>query len=68
MDDEAIELDEAAFVEQQIEPLARRELSLRVLRLEALRAAALLRLRNASLEELELLSHGHRPGLVVGRW
>ena len=58
--DEAVELDERAFVEQQVEPLARGELALFVLRLEARLAAALLRLGAPPLEQLELFSHGHR--------
>ena len=37
---EAVELDEAALVEQQVEPLARGELSLLVLRLQPRRSAA----------------------------
>ena len=48
-----------AFVEQQVEALARGELSFGVLRLEPRLAAALLRLGAAPLEQLELLSHGH---------
>ncbi len=58
--DEAIELHEAAFVEQQVEPLARRQLALRVLGLDATLAAPLLRLGRSALEKLELVSHGHR--------
>ena len=57
--DEPVELDEGAFVEQKVEPLARRQLALGVLRLDALLAAALLRLGDPALEELELVSHGH---------
>ena len=60
MDDEAVELDEGAFVEQKVEPLARGELALGVLRLEPRFAAALLRFGQAALEQLELLSHGHK--------
>ena len=58
--DEPVELDEAAFVEQEVEPLARGELALGVLRLDARGAAALLRLGAAALEEVELVAHGHR--------
>src|SRR6476660_1414168 len=61
MDDEAVELHERIFIEQKIEPLARRELSLLVLRLEASVTASLLRLGAAALEEGEFVPHGHRP-------
>jgi len=40
MDDESIELDKRAVVEQEIEPLARLEFAFRVLSLESLRATA----------------------------
>ena len=62
VDDEAVELDEAALVEEQVEALARRELPLVVLRLDAVGAAAEFGLGAALLEELELLAHGHRRG------
>ena len=59
VDDEPVELDEGALVEQEVEPLARRQLALGVLRLDALLAAALLRFGDPPLEQLELVSHGH---------
>jgi hypothetical protein len=58
--DEPIQLHEGPFVEQQIEPLARRELTLAVLRLEARLPAAQLSFRGSTLQEAELISHGHR--------
>ena len=60
VDDEPVELDERAFVEQEVEPLARGQLALGVLRLEARVAAALLGFGDPALEQLELVSHGHR--------
>jgi hypothetical protein len=60
MGDETVELDEAAFVEEQVEALSRRELALGVLGLDATLAASLLRLGRPPLEEVELVSHGHR--------
>jgi hypothetical protein len=64
---EAIQLDEGAFVQEQIEPLARRELPFLVLCLEARFAAALLGLRSAALQKVELLSHGHRSEKLTSR-
>src|SRR6185503_8773188 len=60
VDHKAIELDERTFVEEKVEALARRELSFRVLCLDASLAASLLRLGNATLEQVQLLTHGHR--------
>ena len=60
MNDESVELDERAFVEQELESLARGELSLLVLRLEACVAAALLRLGAPLPEKGEFVAHGHR--------
>jgi hypothetical protein len=60
MDDEAIQLDKRALVEKKIEPFARGELAFLVLRLEARLASALLGLRPAARQELELLSHRHK--------
>jgi len=59
MHHEAVELDERAVIEEHVEPLARAELALVVLRLETLGAAAELGLSAPFLEELELLFHGH---------
>src|SRR3989454_5239996 len=56
---EAIELDERARVEQRVEPLARRQLSLLVLDPYALFAAAEQRLGALLLEQLQFLAHGH---------
>src|SRR3989454_4636082 len=64
--DEAIELDERARVEQRVEPLARRQLSLLVLDLDALFAAAEQRLGALLLEQIELLTRGHEENL--GSW
>ena len=61
--DEPVELDEAALVEQQVEPLAGGELALLVLLRHAGRAPALLRERLPlvqSLEELSGVGHGGR--------
>jgi hypothetical protein len=52
---EAVELDEAARVEQQLYSLARRELRLGVLRVDPVLSAAQLGLRVQLLELLELL-------------
>src|SRR5262249_37752348 len=60
--DEAPELDERPVVQQQIQPLARREFPLGVLRLDARRATALFGLGDSSLEQLDLFSHRHRRG------
>jgi hypothetical protein len=60
MDDEAIQLDKRALVEKKIEPFARGELAFLVLRLEARLASALLGLRPAARQELELLSLRHK--------
>ncbi len=57
--DEPVVLDERPLVEEHVEPFAGRELSLVVLRLDAGRAAPLLRLGAPALEELEFLTHGH---------
>jgi hypothetical protein len=59
MGDEAIDLDEAARVEQQVEPLARGELAGRVLLLDTNFAAAL---EGLGVERLEL-----RDGIQFGR-
>jgi hypothetical protein len=53
---EPVELDEAAFIEQKIEPLARGQLAFGVLRFHALRPATLLRLGDSALEELEFVA------------
>jgi hypothetical protein len=63
--DEAVELDEGPVVEQEVEALAGRQLSLLVLRLHARRPAPLLRLGAPALEQLQLLSHGHKAGKVA---
>ena len=60
MDDEAIQLHEGAFVEKKVEPFARGELPLFVLRLEPRFSPALLGFRPAARQELELLSHRHK--------
>ena len=63
MGDEAVELDEAALVEQQVEPLAGGELALLVLLRHAAGAAALLGERLAVVQLVEQLSgvgHGGR--------
>jgi len=61
MHHEAVRLDEAPLVEEQVEPLARRELSLAMLRVEPLRPAAKLRLCRTTLQERHPLTHRHRP-------
>jgi hypothetical protein len=58
--DEPIELHEGAFVEEHVEALARRELSLVVLRLDTLSASALLGFGASPLEQVELFTHCHR--------
>jgi hypothetical protein len=63
--DEAVHLDEAALVEQQVEPLACRELALPMLRLEPLGAPAQLRLRRTTLQERHPLTHRHRSEKVL---
>jgi len=57
MRDEPIELDEAPLVEQQVEPLAGRELPLGVLGLKPLGPAAELRLGTTPVEQIEFLAH-----------
>jgi hypothetical protein len=69
--DEPVQLDEAAVIEQQIEPLARGQLAALMLRFEPLPAAAQLGLLPELLELLQLLSHGHgrigrRSGPLAG--
>ncbi len=54
--DEAVELDEGPGIEEHIQPLPRGHLPLLVLRFDASRAPALLRLGAAALEILEFLS------------
>ena len=63
MGDEPVELDEAAFVEQQVEPLARGELALLVLLGDPRGAPALLGERLAVMELVEEFAgvgHGGR--------
>src|SRR3954462_8143817 len=62
---EAIELDEAAFIEQDVQSFARGELPLIVLRLDARTPAALLGLGASLLEQGELVFHRHRSGKVT---
>ena len=57
MRDECIELREAVFVEQQLQPFARRELAALVLLLEPLRSPA----------ELRFLAQCSQLGELVGR-
>jgi hypothetical protein len=61
--DEAIELDEAAFVEQEIEPLAGGELAFLVLLSDAIRSPALIG-KDLSVmqlvEEFSGVGHGRR--------
>jgi hypothetical protein len=59
MRDESVELDEAPFVHQEVDPLARRELPLRVLRRGPLLTATPLGFRAAALEQFQLVAHGH---------
>ena len=54
--DEAVQLDEAALIEQQVEPLPRGELALLVLLGDAGRPAALLGLGLAMMEVVEELA------------
>ena len=56
---EPIELDEAAFIEQQLESFASGKLSLFVLRLEPCLASPQLRLGAPALQKIELVSHRH---------
>src|SRR5690606_1576039 len=67
--DEAVQLDEAALVEQEVEPLARGELAARVLRLDAGLPAAQLGLAPQLLELLQLVAERHvtdRAGARAG--
>jgi hypothetical protein len=59
MRDESVGLDEAAFVQQQVDPLPRGELPLRVLGSHAGLTATLFGLRAATAEEVQLFAHGH---------
>src|SRR5690606_29376283 len=59
---EAIELDEAALVQQQVEPFARRELAPLVLCPDPRLTTTLLRLSPQRFELLELLTHCHCDG------
>ena len=63
---EAVELHEAARVEQHLEPLPRGHLALVVLGLDALFAAAQLGFGALLLEQLQLFTHGH--GAKSRRW
>src|ERR671928_134105 len=54
--DEAVELHEVSLVEQNVETLARRQLPLLVLRLEAPLAASELGLGASTFEEIEFLA------------
>src|ERR1035437_868234 len=68
--DEAVELREAAFVQEPVEPFARRELSFGVLGRHTFGAAAKFGFGASLLEEIELVSHGHRrpgPGVIWER-
>ena len=66
--DEAVELDEAARIEQQVEPLAGGELALLVLLGEALGAAALLGLGLLVVQLIEELARcGHGRTRYSGR-
>jgi hypothetical protein len=62
-----IQLDERSFVQEELEPLASRELAFLVLCLEARLASALLGFRAAPLQKVELLSHGHRSEKLTSR-
>src|SRR5690606_36207175 len=67
--DEAVQLDEAALVQQQVEPLARGELAARVLGREAFGPAAQLGLAWRRLELLQLGAERHvrsRAGARAG--
>ena len=55
--DKAVQLDEAAFVQQEVEPLPGGKLSLGVLRLDSRFAATEFRLCPLSLQQIKLLSH-----------
>jgi hypothetical protein len=65
--DEAIDLRERAFVEQEIEALMRGELPLRVLGGDARLAAALLRLGALALKEVEFVRSGHGRKIADAR-
>jgi hypothetical protein len=65
VDDEAVQLHERALVKEHVQPLARGELSALVLRLDALGAAAHLRLPAELLQLLKLFPHRHRAPPVV---
>ena len=69
MDDELVELLERAGIEEQRDPLARRQLPLGVLALDALLAAAQLALAFAALQlfELRLATHRITPRSVAMR-
>ncbi len=60
VDNKAVQLNEGALVQEELEALARRELSFLVLSLEARLAAALFGLRAAAPQKVELLSHRHK--------
>src|SRR5690606_18119628 len=62
MGDEPVELDEAAFVQQQIQPLACGQLASLVLRLDPRFPTTQLRLSAQRLELLQPLAHRHRVG------
>jgi hypothetical protein len=62
MGDEAVELDETALIEQEVEPLARGELALLVLGGDALDPPALLRSGLAGVEVGEQISRVRHPG------
>ena len=71
MRDECVDLGEAVLVEQQLEPLARRQLAARVLLLEPLRSPTLARLvahRRAGAASLSAVDTGRllRVAVVVG--
>jgi len=61
MYDKSIHLDERSFVEQQIESLARGQLPLLMLRFEPLFPAPFLRLGAPLFEEIEFVTHCHKP-------
>ena len=62
VNDELVELGEAALVEQQLDPLPRRLLAGRVLSLDPLRPTAELRGLVASAELLEAIAQVHDAG------
>lgn len=67
MGDEAVELDEAAFIEQQIEPLPGSELAFLMLLSDALGTSALFGEGLAVVEVVEEFSGlGHRSEKIVG--